>query len=104
MCALASPLWRGRRAPAPVCRHVARTAVGTQLFLIGNSLQVMYHLESYEDVLQLFRSYAEVIAAKAQARVLIACCATLTHALRTGCASCAEATTLAAASRLPPCC
>lgn len=68
------------------------------------SYQVMYHLESYEDVLQLFRSYAEVIAAKAQARVLIACCATLTHALRTGCASCAEATTLAAATRLPPCC
>lgn len=33
-------------------------------------LQVMYHLESYEDVLQLFRNYAEAIAAKAQVLLL----------------------------------
>lgn len=34
-------------------------------------LQVMYHLESYEDVLQLFQNYAHVIADNAQACVFV---------------------------------
>lgn len=34
-------------------------------------LQVMYHLESYDDVLQLFQNYAHVIADNAQACVFV---------------------------------
>ncbi|PRW60803.1 Squalene synthase isoform A [Chlorella sorokiniana] len=53
-------------ATLSLCYNNHNVFTGVVKMRRGEVAKVMYHLESYEDVLQLFRNYAEVIASKAQ--------------------------------------